>query len=80
MSVSRVVWLPLVVELEGANPESLRGSFCVFILASLGDSWRLDIDVMFLGSSNAWPGSEGGDGGPNLRTCGSSLFGSVLVR
>lgn len=35
MSVSRVVWLPLVVELEAASPESLRGAL---VRASSGDN------------------------------------------
>ena len=35
MSVSRVVWLPLAVELEAASPESLRGSLA---RASSGDN------------------------------------------
>ena len=38
MSVSRVVWLPLVVELEVASPESLRGSSTALVRASSGDN------------------------------------------
>ena len=38
MSVSRVVWLPLVVELEAASPESRRGSSSALVRASSGDN------------------------------------------
>ena len=42
-SVPKVVRLSLVVELEGARPESLLASFCVFDRAVLGDRRWLEV-------------------------------------